>query len=150
MPNTINVHASMRAYNHTEKDWSKFHECQSQAERNQRVVALWKEMQGKQIHVVHMESGEVRLWEIPATGHQMYSGRVMCEHLIFGMWRIARPEDIARQDAKDKLEYERTAKAEAQRLARASGLVMTEMAGAAAAITRMNEAAERETAKAKR
>lgn len=135
----LNVFTSQVCYDHTSKSREAFTVITDAKARNMKVVELMNKYAGQVVPVVNITSGQVRNWQIAG-----WSGRVHCMHLLFGEWRFATAEDIAKQGAKDQAELERITKAEARRLAVASGLVMTEMAGTAAAITRLNEMTAKE------
>ena len=139
----LNVFTSQVCYDHTSKSREAFTVITDAKARNMKVVELMNKYDGQVLAVVNIRTNEVRNWLI--TG---WAGRVHITHLLFGDWRIAEPADIARHAEKNKSELERITKAEAKRLAVASGLVMKEMAGTAAAITRLNEMAKPETAPA--
>ena len=154
MEGSVNPHSSMTAYEITEKDLNKRHVFKNRKDKNELVVATWKKYAGQLLHAVNLQTGVVRIMEVPPPGTiKARMGRVNIIHLLFGDWRMATPEDIARQDAINKAKARQMAEKDARRMATASGLVMTEMASAASAITAFNNMAnreEKETAKAKR
>ena len=135
----LNVYTSQMCFDPNIKDRnSGFTIMANPKDRQAKVVEMMNKYAGQVLHVVNLQSGQVRNWLIEGR-----AGRVHITHLLFGDWRFATAEDIARQDAKNKAELERVTKAEAKRLAVASGLVMKEMAGTATAIMQLNKMNEK-------
>ena len=133
----LNVYTSQTCYDPEDKDRNHFTAMSDPKARQAKVVAYMNKYDGQLLNVVNIRTNEVRKWLIEGR-----SGRVHITHLLFGEWRFATPEDIARQKEKDRVETERIAQAEAKRLAKASGLVMKEMAAAATAIMQLNKMVE--------
>ncbi len=139
----LNVFTSQTCYDPNSKSRENYTAISDPKERNGKVVELMHKYNGQVVRVVNITTNEVRNWMIGG-----WAGRVHCTHLLFGDWRFATAEDIARHDEKNRIELERITKAEAKRLAKASGLVMRETAETAAAIMRLNEMTKKEEADA--
>ena len=122
-------------------DLNKYTDLKSRKAKNNLVVKMWQEYGGKIIKAVHLQTGEVREFEIPPQGSvKGRMGRVNIIYLLFGDWRIATPEQVAKQEKLNRDKAMAIAEKEAARLGGASGLIFREMATAAKVITDLNAA----------
>jgi len=134
-----NQDGSYTMYNPHSCDFNDVQILPSREARTAALQAFYNEHVGKQIYVKHAKSGEVRLWEITPISAFTRAGWVWCEHILFGMWRLATPEDIAKFQAQLAAKTEQAATTEARRMAQASGLVLKDMAQTAATIAEFNK-----------
>lgn len=132
----VNPHTSMVFHDPYSKDHNKFEQLSNKQEKTRILLEHMREWKGKQLHVVNVMSGEVRVWEIKlnAQGKVTRHGRVNCLHLLFGNWRVATAEDIQRQVEKDKVQADHIARAEANKAATKAGIMFSELAKASKAI----------------
>lgn len=133
----INVFTSQICYDPHDKNRNNSTAISDPRERNLRILELMNKYSNQVVQVVNIRTNEVRNWLIVG-----WAGRVHISHLLFGDWRFAAPEDIARHNLESKQKAEVIAKAEAKRKAVASGLMFREMTEAAGAIQKFNEAAK--------
>lgn len=141
----INPHTSMMFHDPESKDLNNYKMLGSRNEKLALVKEYCQKWLGKQLHVVNIQSGEVRLWEMrrnPFGGISRHA-RTNVVHLLFGNWRLATPEDIARQNAKDKVIADQIARVEANKAATKAGIMFSELTKAAAAIKSFEELQEK-------
>lgn len=148
MARIINPHASMIYHDPQSKDMNNYQIVTSQ-EKAKLILNFARENLGKQLYVVNVSSGEVRLWEMKpnAWNKPTRHARVNAVHLLFGDWRLASPEDIAKQSAKDKVIADQIARLEANKTAKKAGIMFSELTNASKAIMeyeRLNSAEPKE------
>ena len=137
-PVPVNVFESMVAYDPASKDKNSGRMMRSEQEKRKLVLDTFEQYRGKQIAMVNVSGGETRVIEVEGI-----FGRIMIQHMLFGNWRIATPEDIAKSEKIELDRAEREAKREAVRQAGQAGRFFSETLDAAQKIVRFNDAQEK-------
>jgi len=145
----INPHASLVFHDPTSRDLNQYRNV-DRREKHRLIDEYLAKWAGTLMHVVNTESGEVYVWDLGRDpwGKPTRRARVSVVHLLFGNYRVATPEDIARQDKKDAIKAEAAARIEANRSAGKANIMFTELARAADAISTFQRMKEKEAASA--
>ena len=136
-PPPINVYESMIAFDPTNKDRNKTTAMRDEKEKRRLILDLYRKYEGQQV-VLTREGGECMTVEV-----QGIFGRNMLQHVLFGSWRFAQPEDIARSNQLEAQRAEIEAAREARAQATQAGRFFSETLGAAEKIVRFNDARDR-------
>ena len=136
----INPHASRVFHDPNSRDLNQYRNV-DRREKHRLIDEYLAKWAGSLMHVVNTESGEVYVWDLGRDpwGKPTRRARVSVVHLLFGNYRVATPEDIARQDKKDAIQAEAAARIEANRSAGKANIMFTELAKAADAINKFKE-----------
>lgn len=127
-------HGSLTMYDPNSCDLNNQNTLVSREERTAKLSEFYNTHVGKMLYLKHAKSGAIRPAVITPTGPFTRAGWVWCEHILFGMWRLASPEDVAKFKSDLEAKHRTAATAEAHRMADASGMVLKEMAQTAATI----------------
>ena len=121
-----NPHGSLKMYNPHSSDENDYTDLADRPERTAKLQAFYNEHAGHQIHVRHAKSGEVRLWDITPISPFSRAGWVLCEHILFGMWRLATPDEVEAFQKQTAAKREQVATAQARSMMAATAAVISE------------------------
>jgi hypothetical protein len=133
---TLNPHTSMMYHEPTSRDMNQYQDISSMREKGAIIDKFVAEYLGKQVPIIHHKSGEVRVIEFnkDPSGNPTRRSRVQAVHLLFGDWRLATVEELAKQEYKDKIQSEKIARIEANKAATKAGIMFSELSKASDAI----------------
>ena len=148
----LNPNGSMRAYDPHSKDLNDYTDVADLAEKNQMIIKFVEDHWGQTLDLVNIKDGRIQPVYFGPTGPdaglqtpaRATAARAWATYVLFGTWRIASEEDIAKDDEKSRIEHARLTAIEAKRMAKAAGLMFKEVSEAAGAIVKHNQAMDKQ------
>ena len=132
-------HGALTMYNPNSCDLNNQTTLSTRQERTDKLVEFYNAHVGQLLYLKHAKHHNIKPVVITPTGPHGRAGWVWCEHILFGMWRLASPEDVAQFKADLDAKSKTAATVDARRMAQASGLVLKDMAETARTIAEFNK-----------